>query len=140
MQGHRQFGGDQLRHRHFQAHRFTEIARQHALDPEQVLDGDGLVEMVLGADLRDHRRIIVFARHDHGGIARQQMLQGKNDHRHEKHRGQKLDEAFADQREHSIVCLRILSNTGMDPSGSTPVMAYLSLAPVRRIRPSASCL
>jgi hypothetical protein len=49
---------------------------------------DRLVEMVLCTDLRDHRRIIVLARHDHGRIARQQMLQGENNHRHEKHRRQ----------------------------------------------------
>jgi hypothetical protein len=44
---HRQLLRDQLEHRHLDAQRLAEVARQHALDPVDVLHRDRLIEPVL---------------------------------------------------------------------------------------------
>ena len=51
--------------------------------------------MILLADLLDHGRIALFAGHDQSGIARQQLLQREDDHRHEEQSRDQLQQTFA---------------------------------------------
>ena len=67
-----------------------------ALDPEEILDRQRLIEAILLADLGDDLGIAILARHDQGGIARQQLLQQEDDHRHEENGRDELQQALAE--------------------------------------------
>ena len=97
---HRQLLRDQVEHRHLDAERLAEVARQHALDPVDILHRDRLIEPVLLADLRDHVGIALLARHDQRRIAGQQMLQRKDQHRHEEQCRDQLQQALAEKVQH----------------------------------------
>ena len=99
---HRQFLRDQAQHRHLDAQRLAEIARQHALDPVDVLHRDRLIEVILRADLRDHGGIALLAGHHQRRIARQQMLQRKDQHRHEEQCRDQLQDALAEEIQHGL--------------------------------------
>ena len=99
---HRQLLRDQLAHRHLDAQRLAEIAGQHALDPVDVLHRHRLIEPVLLADLRDHVGIALLAGHDQRRIARQQLLQREDHHRHEEQRRDQLQQALAEEVQHGV--------------------------------------
>jgi hypothetical protein len=83
LERHRQLFEDQLAHRLLHPQRFAEVAAQHAFDPVQVANRQRLVQVHLLAQVRDHGRIAVLAGEHDGGIARQQLLQAEDQHRHE---------------------------------------------------------
>jgi hypothetical protein len=74
---------DELQHRLLHPQRLAEVAVQDALDPVQIADGKRFVEVHLLAEVRDDVRIAVFAGEDDRGVARQQLLQAEDQHRHE---------------------------------------------------------
>ncbi len=100
LHGHRQLLQHEVEHLLLVAHQLAEVAGEHALDPEHVLHRDRLIEPILFADLLDHRGIAVLARHDHRGIARQQLLQREDQHRHEEQRRDQLQQALGEEGEH----------------------------------------
>src|SRR5882757_2817624 len=58
------------------------------------------IEAILRADLRDHSGIALLAGHHQSGIAGQQLLQRKNQHRDEEQRRDQLNEAPAEEIQH----------------------------------------
>ncbi len=123
---HRQLLRDQFAHRHLVAQRLAEVARQHALDPVDVLDRHRLIEPVLLADLFDHFGIALLARHHQRRIAGQQLLQREDQHRHEEQCRHELDKSPREEVQH----------------GRLRVMAFLTSASARshaRARPASAC-
>ena len=98
----RQLLRDQVEHRQLVAHGLAEITRQHALDPVDILHRHRLIEPVLLADLLDHGRVALLARHDQRRIARQQVLQRKDQHRHEEQCRDQLQQAPGEEVQHGL--------------------------------------
>ena len=131
---HRQLLRDQLAHRHLDAHRLAEIAGQHALDPVDVLHRERLIEPVLLADLLDHLGIALLAGHDQRRIARQQLLQRKDQHRHEEQRRDQLQQTRLREEDSAWQRSRV------SPRVTVGEHAHFSFSPTTRTRPSGICL
>ncbi|MHC2781362.1 hypothetical protein ACVMBZ_000569 [Bradyrhizobium liaoningense] len=69
------------------------------------MDRDRLIELVLLADLLDHRGIALLAGHHERGIARQQLLQREDQHRHEEQRRHDLRDAAGEEVQHGAACV-----------------------------------
>ncbi len=59
-----------------------------------------LIEPVLPADLLEHLRVALLAGHRQRRVARQQLLQAEDDHRHDEQRRDQLQQALAEEQEH----------------------------------------
>ena len=147
LERHRQLLRDQLAHRHLDAQRLAEVARQHALDPVDVLHGDRLIEPVLLADLLDHGGIALLAGHHQRRIARQQMLQREDQHRHEEQCRDELRDALA--RKFSMVAgERVVQRgrlyrslpQGGDAASAVASDRHFNFNPTTRTSPSGICL
>ena len=103
LQRHRQLLRDQAQHRHPVAQRLAEVTGENALDPVDILHRDRLIEMVLLADLLDHGRIALFAGHHQRRVARQQMLQREDQHRHEEQCRDDLQDPLAEKIQHEVI-------------------------------------
>ena len=64
LERYRELFEDQLAHRLLDAHRFAQIAFEHAARPIQVADRQRLIEVELLVQVRDHCRILVLAGED----------------------------------------------------------------------------
>jgi hypothetical protein len=106
LQRHRQLLHHQLEHRLLRAHRFAEVALQHAADPVRVTYRQGFVEVQLGAQVRDHARVLLLAGEDLGRVARQQLLQTEDQHRDEDQRRDDLRQALEEELEHGGILAR----------------------------------
>ena len=80
----RQFFEDEIEHRLLDAHRFAQIALEHAAGPVQVADRKRIVQMQLLVQVRDDARIPVFARENDRRVSGQQLLQAENQDRDEE--------------------------------------------------------
>ena len=98
---HRQFFGDQVAHGNLDTQGFAEVAGRNAFDPIEILHRDRSIEPVLLAYLRDHGGIAFFSGHDERGIAGQQVLQQKDQDRHEEQCRNQLQDAFAEKVQHA---------------------------------------
>ena len=97
---HRQLLQNEVENRNVNSHRLSEVAGEHALNPVEILDGNRPIEVILLANLLDHGRVALFAGHDQGGVARQQLLQREDDHRHEEQGRDQLQQTFAKEIQH----------------------------------------
>ena len=86
LERHRELFHDELQHRLLHPQRLAEVALEHPFDPVQVADRQRIVEVHLLAQVRDDGRIAILAGEHDGGIARQQLLQAEDQHRHEDER------------------------------------------------------
>jgi hypothetical protein len=84
----RQLLQDQIQDRLLAADRIPEVAAQDAADPVQIPDRQRLVQVHPLAQIGDDLRILFFAGEDHRRVARQQLLQPEDEHRHEDQRRQ----------------------------------------------------
>jgi hypothetical protein len=91
------------------------------------LHRDRLIEVILRADLRDHIGIALLAGHDKRRIARQQMLQRKDQDRHEEQCRDQLDDAPREE-----------SSAWSVPASRQ--RRHFSFSPTTRTRPSGICL
>jgi hypothetical protein len=73
---------------------------QHALQPVAVAHRHGLVEVELGAQVRDGGRVALLARHRDRRIAGQQLLQSEDQDRDEEQRRQDRREAREEEAAH----------------------------------------
>jgi hypothetical protein len=124
---YRQLLRDQFADRYLVAQRLAEIARQHALDPVDILHRHRLIEPVLLADLRDDIRVAFLARHDQRRIARQQLLQREDQHRHEEQRRDELDNTPGEKIQHGAsrapVAIPLTSTSARSRAPARPASA-----------------
>ena len=83
--GDRQFFGDQVENRTLDADRLAEIGAQHPFKPQRIAHRQRPIEIIGGSDVGDDRRVLVFAGQDQRGIAGQQLLHRKDQHRYQQH-------------------------------------------------------
>ncbi|MCW2084981.1 UNVERIFIED_ORG: hypothetical protein M2193_007156 [Bradyrhizobium japonicum] len=100
LERHRQFLRDQLAHRHLVAQGLAEIAGEDSLEPVDILHGDRLIELVLLPDLLDRGGIAFLAGHHQRRIAGQQLLERKDQHRHEEQCRHDLRDAVGEEVQH----------------------------------------
>ena len=97
---HRQLLQNEIEYRYVNPHRLAKIAGEHAPHPIQVLNRNWPIEMILLTDLFDHGWVALFASHDQGRIAGQQLLQRDYEHRHKEQCRDQLQQPFAEQVQH----------------------------------------
>ena len=115
--------------------RLAEIARQHALDPVDVLDRHRLIEPILLADLLDHFGIALLARHDQRGIAGQKLLQREDQHRHEEQCRDELDQPPCEEVQHGRSLVDGYRSLQLQPDHAHQSVGHLLVAfELRRVR------
>ncbi len=82
--------------------RDAEIALQNLADPREILDRDGVVEAILLAQECQNLRIPLLARHRQHGVARQELLQGEHQHRHDDDRRDRDQDTSGDEAKHEL--------------------------------------
>ena len=92
--------GNQLGHRFIQVIRKTQIALQHAADPNSVLHRNGPVQPELGADLRDVFVRGAVAGNDCGRVTGGQSQNEKDHQRHDQQHRQHRRQAAQQERKH----------------------------------------
>ncbi len=124
----RQLLQDQLEHRLLDAHRLAEVAREHAARsstgtaPAAARRGDTAARICAST-----LRVALLAGHDQRRIARQQLLQPEDQHRHEEQRRDDLPPGAGP------------GSWSMAVGGAAPGARSLQLQPCTRTSPSGTC-
>src|SRR5207244_5743497 len=117
----RQLLENQRENRPLQAQRFAEIAVEDSADPVVVANGKRFVQVQLLVQIRDDVRVALFAREDHGRIARQQLLQREYQYRHEDQRRNDRRDSADEKGEHRMALEVPLGRSTLSVALSLPL-------------------